>query len=180
MRRTYKSLLDVVSKHCSQKSARLAGRTRRAEVDMVLGKPPAVPTPPAPNEGELMPASHLFKPPIDSTKSIKPSLEPDIVRPSRISLSPIPSLSTLGIVNSFNTFSFCCDTRRSNRLVVVSPLGADVVHNANVKSYPGCAAKWLVESTHMRTDGLSTIDEGHHERARPYYRSFVQYLQAVW
>lgn len=60
-RRTYKSLLDGVSKHCSQKSALLAGRTRSAEVDMVLGRPPVAPMP-APNEGELMPPPHLLRP----------------------------------------------------------------------------------------------------------------------
>lgn len=74
-RRTYKSLLDAVSKHCSQKSALLAGRTRRAEVDMVLGRPPVAPMP-APSEGELMPPPHLFRPPV---KSNSPPLQPDIV-----------------------------------------------------------------------------------------------------
>lgn len=72
--RTYKSLL---SKHCSQKSALLGGRTRRAEVDMVLGNPLVAPMP-AFKAGELIPPPHLFKPPADPTNSIKPPLESDM------------------------------------------------------------------------------------------------------
>lgn len=75
-RRTYKSLL---SKHCSQKSALLGGRTRSAEVDMVLGSPPVAPMPPALKAGELMPPPHLFRPPADPMNSIKPPLESDMV-----------------------------------------------------------------------------------------------------
>lgn len=81
--KTYKSLL---SKHCSQKSALLGGRTRNAEVDMVLGSPPVAPMLPAFKAGELMPPPHLFRPPppqillptVDPMNSIKPPLESDI------------------------------------------------------------------------------------------------------
>lgn len=83
VRKTYKSLL---SKHCSQKTALLGGRTRRAEVDMVLGSPPVAPMLPAFRAGELMPPPHLFRPPppqmspstVDPMNSIKPPLESDI------------------------------------------------------------------------------------------------------
>lgn len=83
VRKTYKSLL---SKHCSQKSALLGGRTRSAEVDMVLGSPPVAPMLPALRAGELMPPPHLFRPPpqptpptVDPMNSIKPPLVSDIV-----------------------------------------------------------------------------------------------------
>lgn len=83
VRKTYKSLL---SKHCSQKSALLGGRTRNAEVDMVLGSPPVAPMLPAFKAGELIPPPHLFRPPplqmpsptVDPMNSIKPPLESDI------------------------------------------------------------------------------------------------------
>lgn len=78
---TYKSLLGGDSKHCSQNRAFLDGRSRRAEADRVRGSPPEFPMlPPAPSDGELMPAPHLFRPLPDPEKSIKPPLESDIVR----------------------------------------------------------------------------------------------------
>lgn len=85
---TYKSLFGGVSKHCSQNRAFLDGRARRAEADRVRGSPPdAVAPPPAAKDGELMPPPHLFRPPVDSGKSIKPLLVPDIVRLFCLSLS---------------------------------------------------------------------------------------------
>lgn len=74
---TYKSRLDWVSKHCSQKSALRGGRTLRAEVERVLGKLPPPPAP-APSDGELIPPPHLFRPPVTVATSEKPALDPDI------------------------------------------------------------------------------------------------------
>lgn len=65
------------------------------------GSPPEVAAPPpAAKDGELIPPPHLFRPPVDPGKSIKPPLEPDIVRLSCSSLSSTFQL-VVDLVSSF-------------------------------------------------------------------------------
>lgn len=76
---TYKSRLVAASKHCSQKTALRGCLTLSADVESVRGRPPTPPPmPPAPSEGELIPAPHLFSPPVEIASSSRPPLDPDI------------------------------------------------------------------------------------------------------